>query len=271
MPGKAGRSGRPKGTDVPKPVPDQEQKPHKKRGRPPKRSCTPEHENKSNFESGSVMKSMDEPDKQTSTKPVLRPKSGRESFKDSVIGKAVDVLPMTKLPIKQLILQRARALRYENEQFSDRRIAQTIAEEVVSIWNRAAIPCMRTDNILTKILKTMDEFGSLMKHWERLRPEQEPLKSFLASLEQLYDVAFIDLQQRMVSSGNPSWREDYEFYLNQKKVPQVGAMCGKDKVLDDMIKRRYTRDSLKETREKKAAETQNAQFKTVTETELATE
>ena len=149
----------------------------------------------------------------------LRVKTKCEIFKDTVIGKGIEILPESKLPLKRLILQRARALRYNQGQLSGREIAYNIALEAESIWSRAAIPCKRLDCIQIQVMKLMDTLNIyiLMKHWSRLNPEKEPLKSFTASLDQLFDVANTDIKQRMSSSGNTCWREDYQFYIKTRK------------------------------------------------------
>ena len=92
-----------------------------------------------------------------------------------------------------------------------------------------------------------------MKHWSHLQPDKEPLKSFIVSLDQLFDVAYTDLYNRMASSGNPRWSEDYQFYQDQKKVPQVGSMSGCDKVLEGRVQRQQMRDAQKKMCEEKEA------------------
>ena len=155
------------------------------------------------------------------------------------------MLPVSRLPANCLILQRARSLRLHNcqtSQLSDKEIAHTIALEVENIWNRASIPCRELRNIKTLVLKSMEELNSHMKHWARLSSDKDPLKSFCVKLDHLFDIAYVDLESRMASSGNPRWREDFQFYNDQKKVPQLGTMAGHDKEEQQRVRRRQLRE-----------------------------
>lgn len=266
MPGKPGRSGRPPKLtqEQPSQTPDadNQEKPPRKRGRPAKQveGDIPETPYSAvNIAGESAETAPTEIDQQspgcsssTVEKPNLRLKTGRELFKDSTIGKPADILPVTTLPVKRLILQRARALRCQSKTLSDRDIAHTIALEVEKIWDRAAIPCQRVDFIQESVLKCMQELGSLLKHWQRLQQDKEPLKTYLASLEELFDVSYTDLRSRMASSRNPNWEEDYQFYLNQKRVPQVGSMVGLDVLLEKRSRKQQVKKAQKEKQKEKA-------------------
>ena len=170
----------------------------------------------------------------------LRVKTEREVFRDYLIGEPIQLLPASKLPIKRLILQRMRGLHEESSLSSltadirDVDIARTISQELESLWQKAAIPCQRQDVIQKLVKKSMDELASLMKHWSRLKPENDPLKSYSASLDNLFDLSHADLQYRLSTSGNPAWKEDWKFYLGQKQVPQIGSMAGRDILLHQL-------------------------------------
>lgn len=180
MPGKPGHSGRPPKNPIQPPsgvTPEtpaehptkSDSSPPKKRGRPPKKTTeVPECEDRNKTDEQVTQPTTTEPCPQV-TQRKLRPKTDREVFKDSIIGKPLEFLPMTKLPVKRQILQCARGLRdldmLGSRNRSDEDIAKTIALEVHQIWTKAALPCWRIDEIQKLVRKCMDELASLMKHW----------------------------------------------------------------------------------------------------------
>ena len=112
MPGKPGRSGRPPKVDK-QLVPQSDQNQQKKRpGRPPKsvedqlpkKPCTSVEDGRTDDDIDSVV--TDEQSVLPSpTVHKLRAKSQCEEFKDRLIGKPIEVIPVAKLPICQTILQ----------------------------------------------------------------------------------------------------------------------------------------------------------------------
>jgi hypothetical protein len=186
------------------------------------------------------------------SKPKLLPNNGPEAFKDKIIGKSIDLIPTSKLPVRRLVLQRARALRAESTKnkelsspgdISDKAIAKVIAHEIQLIWQRAAIPCRRVDKVQELVLKSMNDVSVLMKHWSRYTENKDPLQSFIISLDKLFDVSSTGLHHMLLTSGNPEWQQDWKFYQEQSQVPQVGSMCGRDKLLEERCKRLQKRDA----------------------------
>jgi hypothetical protein len=193
-------------------------------------------------------------------KPKVRPKEGPDVFKDKIIGKPIDFIPTTRLPTKRLVLQRARALRAEStenkERFSspdksDKDIAQTVAVEIQSLWQRAAIPCRRVDKVKELVLKAMCELSLLMKSWSHYTEDQDLPQTFILSLDKLFDVSHADLHHMLFTSSNPAWQEDWQCYQQQSQVPQVGSMGGRDKLLEERLLRRQRRDAQLEARREK--------------------
>ena len=95
------------------------------------------------------------------------------------------------------------------------------------------IPCKRQDKTQVHVQKAVEELTSLMKHWSHLQPENESLRFLIQSLDQLFDISVADLHYQLSISGNQDWKEDWQFYQNQKRGPQVGFMCGCDKLLKE--------------------------------------
>ena len=90
----------------------------------------------------------------------LRRKGGVQEFLNNHIGSPIDILPQNKLPTRLSILLRLRSLKMENnfgastQTMSKKFQAPIVANEVVSIWERAAMDCIHTykiDNIIIKL------------------------------------------------------------------------------------------------------------------------
>ena len=194
-------------------------------------------------------------------KSTLRVKSKQNEFRDKLLGGTLEFIPTSKLPTNRVVLHRARYLRTDSNinrsvspvgDISDKDIAKTIANEIDDIWEKAALPHIRIDYIQKHVHKLMDKLNGLMKNWSRLTQDKEPLMSFSKSLDELFDISYKDLQYRLSTSGNPQWKEDFQFYLDQKRVPQVGSMIGKDKLFEARQKRREERLQQIQTRKEKA-------------------
>ena len=204
--------------------------------------------------------------KQSKQKAHLRPKEGPEAFKDRIIGKPIDFISTSKLPLKHVILQRARGLRSQStankelglssRDMSDKEIAKIIATELLQIWERAAIPCIRIDKIQGLVLKSLQELSSVMKNWSLYEDGKEcysAFNSFVTSLDKLFDISPSDMYHKLQASGNPDWKEDWEFFQGQCQFPQIGSMSGRDGFLEERQKRSDKRKSLFQARVNKHA------------------
>ncbi len=186
-----------------------------------------------------------------------------EAFKNEVLGNGAEVLSQSRLPIKKVILQRWRFLRRNSElndpqPKSDTDLASQMTREVIEVWSKANIPTQRIDKIKSKILALINIFRDMLKHCERYDIEQEPLKSYCASLENLFDISVQNLHQTLRKMGSETWAEDWEFYQNQCQVPQVGCIGALDKTSLAIKKRKNDR----EERERERREKYKKQVKT---------
>ena len=50
-------------------------------------------------------------------------------------------------------------------------------------------------------------------------------------LKTLFDISPLDVEGRLRSSRLKTWKEDYQFLINQRKIPQQGFMTGVDQEL----------------------------------------
>ncbi|KAG0719634.1 hypothetical protein GWK47_050101 [Chionoecetes opilio] len=116
---------------------------------------------------------------------------------------------------------------------SNASIASDIAEEVLGIWERASIPTIRFDKIKERILKTLTKWNEI----RRLQESHAKCTAFSTSLDQLFDIAPADVEERLNSSSNPNHAAPGEggkdsvrrhmWYL----VPEQVILC----LFDDMV------------------------------------
>lgn len=185
----------------------------------------------------------------------LRDLNLSEKFKDAVLGRPLEIIPHSRLPIKRVVLQHCRYVRNENQlsdspTMSNAAIASQLAQEVQAVWNLAHIPTHRIDKIKDKILKLIDSCRRMMKHCERydVNTPLEHVCSYEASLDHLFDISVSFLQHSLSTSGNPSWKEDWKFYENQCQVPQIGSMGSLDKSLVALNSRKAEREEKRKER-----------------------
>ena len=116
---------------------------------------------------------------------------GVHDFYDTHIGKPLDMLPESKLPTKQNILRRIRSLQQQNSleesgNVGRKQIVKTVGSEVINIWERADTDYIRRDKIAEKLHKLLGELDKLVKHWDRLKPDRDPLLCFKADFGKLF-------------------------------------------------------------------------------------
>lgn len=91
---------------------------------------------------------------------------------DKQVGKSLDVMPATQLPIIRNVLQRYRALRIEYPLENTTTLAKIILDEVTRIWDRARVPTVAPKNCLRKSeTKIMENFKInmpkfIIMHWD---------------------------------------------------------------------------------------------------------
>ena len=129
-------------------------------------------------------------------------------------------------------------LRNGNVRFPDKEAVDLLLQEVVPIWEKAAIPTMRIDTVKAKILKLIKDFDQKLKHWSRF--DEEQIEDYRISLLNLFDIAVPNLETVLQSSSktNKNWQEDFKFYLNQSQVPQIGSLGSQDVVLSKRKERK---------------------------------
>lgn len=127
---------------------------------------------------------------------------------------------------------------------SNASIASDIAEEVLRIWERAAIPTIRFDKIKERILKTLTSWNDI----RRLQEHHAKCIAFSSSIDKLFDIAPADVEERLSSSRNPNHVEDLAFYRAQLNDTRSSSMAGVDTKLSAVVLRRQRREKETETR-----------------------
>ena len=175
-------------------------------------------------------------------KKTLRNKSEISKFKTFLVGTPALHLSSHKLPTKANILARYLGLRQEYELNGKpkepvKNIANVLLTELFCIWNKAAIPCIRQDKGLEKVLKLISEFDSFLKHWSEGKDEK--VENFKTCLQHLFDLApkNIDDILRSSSKTNSFWQEDLQFYRGQCEIPQIGSLGVRDTLLEKRLKK----------------------------------
>ena len=80
---------------------------------------------------------------------------------------------------------------------------------------------------------------------------------FKNKLKSLFDISPVNVEDLFRSTKNDHWEEDYQFLINQRKVPQQGFMTG---VVQQFVQR--------ETRKRKRTEERSRQSKAIATAQL---
>ena len=177
-----------------------------------------------------------------SEKHMLRNKSERQCFLNQILGKPINVLPSSKLPTKKTVLLRFLGKQQEynldnKRNISRRCIAADIVSEIDNLWEKAALPFIRKDHQITSVFKLVDEYDSKLKNISRFMKEPSKLELYIQTLDQLFDIAPSKIYEilKSTSKRNSNWADDFKFYENQKRVPQVGSIGGRDAILEKRV------------------------------------
>lgn len=138
-----------------------------------------------------------------------------------------------RLPLNRTIIGRFMCLREENKLISSKDVNKTIVSEVEEIWRRAFIPIKSTKSVISSVTLLHQKWESMKKYGAaRLQQPNEQLtkkiSEFQNLLDQLFDIASEDAFEQLKSSRLSTWKEDWEFLLNQRNS-RTGYMAGVDR------------------------------------------
>ena len=156
-------------------------------------------------------------------------------------NEALDVFPVTKLPNNRAVMRRYHTLKSDSHaQTSNHDFACIIFLEFKEIWSRAYIPIVSDKACIKRIKKLLNSWK--VKNCRDMTTGSTKETEYISMLNQLCDLAPVEeeLLQSLKSSRLSTWKDDYQFYLNMKRYPQVGSMQGCDKVLEK--RKRNTQD-----------------------------
>ena len=104
--------------------------------------------------------------------------------------------------------------------FPTRDLARIVLEEMLSkCWIPLRIPTKNEKHCLDQITK----FAKLY--------QRDRLDAFNHKLNQLCDIAHVNVEELIKISGNQEWKIDFQFLEGQHQVPQKGSMAGEDRIL----------------------------------------
>ena len=259
MPGKKGRSGRPKCATVRPPEKLQkDNKPKSKGGRPKKTQPTSQNpdpneradkppEPSTSHRSSSQTSCSEKPTVSVSS-TLKRPRRSIHNpiakEWDAVVGPSKSVISNYRLPTRRVILQRYRHLsedcignQWKSEANKQHAISK-ITSEVVGIWNKARVIMVARKNVFKRIKQVINSYvdGRLYIN-KKDKIKKRETEEYQQYLNELCDLSPTDVFEKMKSTKKATWQEDYNFLLNQRKVPQVGHMEGTDYILFEQEQR----------------------------------
>ena len=175
----------------------------------------------------------------------------RNQEKDWIVGGFHDQFLSVgiRLATNSLVLKRYMFLQHQLRQQDGKGIRgtfQDVVDELKEILARANIPVKTDKRILDQLMAFYGSWKSLSKN--NLERRSLPhfkcrIDAFQIKLNELCDISVSDVYQVLRSSCQPSWKEDWQFLENQRRVPQVGHMMGLDRHMQRSEKER------KQTRE----------------------
>ena len=188
-------------------------------------------------------------------------------FYDEFLGPPLEVFPSSKLPLKRVVLQRYRTLRSLSHATPQTEIVATITKELILLWERSAIPFKPYTSACRVIL------GEIMT-WVNATEEDRKCENFQRNLNTLSDLrpkslqTLSSLKSYLMSSGNPDWLRDYEFFKGQCSFPQTGTLGPRDGCLKKKLQRKSIRDAKSRAFAEKNANAPSVSLSTATATSV---
>ena len=184
--------------------------------------------------------------------PIKMGKLSRNSTSSQIwekfVGLSRATIPWVHLPIKRVVMQRYRGIRYDSGCVGARDTKSDCIQqcwtELKELWDVARIPTIEENNAkkkLQELLKWFDKICANKKYLVEGSESSDSIVSVENTLNDLFDVAPRDVHDRMKSSLNREWQKDYAFYVNQQVYPQTLIMEGKDMRTTAMEYRREER------------------------------
>ena len=149
----------------------------------------------------------------------------------------------TELDVIRNFLFKKNALNKERLSPSDKTsIYKEIAQDLISIWNRAGIPFSTENGIVTKIERifTSKKYESIQKTKSRYENDEKHKLSILTHYDKLFDLSLCQCYKNAENEAdmNPSFckcqeinkisKSDLSFYLDQKQERKLTISYAKD-------------------------------------------
>ena len=148
---------------------------------------------------------------------------------DECVGPSLGQLSPHRLPTKREVLQRYRALRIQLPNGSKHQLATLIAGEVFTIWANANVPSKDVKHCAECVSKVVETWTNAHRKGSRAAPDfQQELDTLLNVAPGVrgirrdsaeYETAQLKhVWTLMRDRKNPSWEEDYNFFVEQLKA-----------------------------------------------------
>ena len=160
------------------------------------------------------------------TPPKKQTSSTRAKTTMWLVGQPLNKLQSTQLPTRREALQRMQAVRAtcpragRSAAHVNSDIALTVSEEIVQVWNKAAIPTAPKWRVAKRLRKLGEEYGALKKSATRQSAtEQRKRQIFVKTLDGLFDVS-ADSAEQLIRNDRLRSKEakscDVKFLRDQK-------------------------------------------------------
>ena len=146
---------------------------------------------------------------------------------DEYLGSSLEQLSPTQLPTTRDVVRRYRALRIQQPLTPQRQLAKLIASEV---WSAARVPAKSLHGCTQDVLQAIQLWFNCHRKGGRADPnfqrELDALFNVMPSVRGRvdrtgcgYEDAQLEHAETLIRSrNNPSWEEDYAFFVDQLKI-----------------------------------------------------
>lgn len=162
-----------------------------------------------------------------------------------LVGKFEKNITGAKLPSKRQVLQTLfHHIRIEKVVL--RRSARIVAEEVLEFWNKARIPTIHIESVVTAVKSLYNALRKIQKiRYSKSDTHKQQIKDYTVDLDMLFDVASSDALELIKIP------EDAQFLLKQREPGRPGRMIGIDMNLTLKEQKRMKRIEEEELRKRK--------------------
>jgi len=159
----------------------------------------------------------------------------RNSAEVWLLGKGTDQLSRSHLPTNGDAL-RLLMFFHTEQKLTLKEAASRSVSRVIQLWQRARIPCQRTDSGVRILTKLYDDYAKLKKNRKRnIEQDKKNQEDFISRLQRLFDIATSDALTTM------KIEEDRQFLTKQRSDVLSCSVSGVDVSLSRKEERKLAR------------------------------